>query len=260
MGLWNNSLRLTHANGMTNTENLRRNCGIFQGDSLSPRLFCISLITLSIQLDNAGCGYQIISKSINHLFYMDDLKLFARNDNELTGLLDTVKKFNHNIGMQFGLDKCAKVTFIKGKIVKAENITLDVSTTIKELEQERIYIYLGIQEAEGVSNAANKEKVRKEFYRRVRATLQTELNARNKIMAINSLAILTVTYSFNVLNWTMSEIKRLDIKVRKNLTINKMHHPKADVDKLYIQRSEGGKGLLQLELLYKIITIGFKHT
>jgi len=167
MGLWNTNLRLTHANGMTNTENLRIKCGIFQGDSLSPLLFCISLIPLSIQLNNAGCGYQIMGKSINHLFYMDDLKLFARNDNELTGLLDTVKKFSDDIGMQFGLDKCAKVTFIKGKIVKAENITLDVSTTIKELEQERTYKYLGIQEAEGVSNAANKEKVRKEFYRRV---------------------------------------------------------------------------------------------
>ena len=70
---------------------------------------------------------------------MDDLKLFARNDNELTGLLDTVKKFNDDIGMQFGLDKCAKVTFIKGRNVKAENITLDESTTIKQLEQEGTY-------------------------------------------------------------------------------------------------------------------------
>ena len=77
-----------------------------------------------------------MGKSINHLFYMDDLKLFARNDNELTGLLDTVIKFSDDSGMQLGLDKCAKAAFIKEKIVKTENITLDVSTTIKELEQE----------------------------------------------------------------------------------------------------------------------------
>ena len=100
-----------------------------------------------------------------------------------------MKKFNDNIGMQFGLDKCAKVTSIKGKIVKTENSALDVSTTIRELEQEGTYKYLGIQEAEGVSNAANKEKVRKEFYQRDRAILQTELNARNRVMAISSLAI-----------------------------------------------------------------------
>ena len=78
-------------------------------------------------------------------------------------------------------------------------------------------------------------------------------------MAINSLAVPIVTYGFNILNWTISEIRRIDIKVRKLLTMNKIHHPKADVDRLYIQRSEGEKGLLQLEVLYKTITIGFKH-
>ena len=141
---------------------------------------------------------------------------------------------------------------------KRENITLDVSTTIKELQQEETCKYLGIQEAEGLRNAANKQQLRKEFYHKARGILQTELNARNTIMAINSSAIPIVTYSFNILNWTMSEIKRLDVKVRKLLTMNKIHRPKADVDRLYIPRSEGGKGLLQLEISYKTITIGLQ--
>ena len=64
--------------------------------------------------------------------------------------------------------------------------------------------------------------------------LQTERNARHKVMAINSLAIPIVTYGFNILNWAISEIKRLDIMVRKLLTMNKMNHPKADIDRFYI--------------------------
>ena len=116
-------------------------CGIFQGDSLLPLLFCISLIPLSIEFSNAGYGCQITIKSIDHLFHMDDLNLFARNNSELTGLLDTVKHFSDDIGMQFGLNKCAKVTFKKGKVVKTENIILDVSITVKELEYERMYKY-----------------------------------------------------------------------------------------------------------------------
>ena len=40
--------------------------------------------------------------------------------------------------------------------------------------------------------------------------------------------------------------------------MNKMHHPKADVDRLCIRRSEVGKGLLHRELLYKTITIGLQ--
>ena len=35
-----------------------------------------------------------------------------------------------------------------------------------------------------------------------------------------------------------------------------MHHPKADVDRLYIPRKAGGRGLVQLEITYKTTTIG----
>ena len=38
--------------------------------------------------------------------------------------------------------------------------------------------------------------------------------------------------------------------------MEKMHHPKADVDRLYLPRAEGGRGLIQLELTLKTTTIG----
>jgi len=31
----------------------------------------------------------------------------------------------------------------------------------------------------------------------------------------------------------------------------KMHHPKADIDRLYANRKEGGRGLVQIEAAYK---------
>ena len=36
----------------------------------------------------------------------------------------------------------------------------------------------------------------------------------------------------------------------------KMRHPKSDVDRLYLPRTEGGRGLIQLEPSYKSTTIG----
>jgi len=72
------------------------------------------------------------------------------------------------------------------------------------------------------------------------------------------LAVPVVTYSFNIINWTIADINRLDAKTRKFLTINRMHHPKADVDRLYIRRKEGGRGLLQLLAAYKTTTIGLE--
>ena len=34
-------------------------------------------------------------------------------------------------------------------------------------------------------------------------------------------------------------------------TMYKMHHPKADIDRLYVKRKEGGRGLVQVEAAYK---------
>ena len=106
--LWNTSLFLNHTKGSMKSDKININCGIFQGNSLSPLLFCLSLITLANELNNTKYGYEIYEKAINHLFYMDELKLYAKNDKEREGLLSTVKQFSDDIGMEFGLDKCAK--------------------------------------------------------------------------------------------------------------------------------------------------------
>ena len=160
--------------------------------------------------------------------------------------------------MTFGLDKCAKATFKGGQLTQTTSLELDRSTVIKDLEQEELYKYLGVNESDGIKHSQMKEKIRKECYRRVRAILKTELNSANRIEAINTLAIPVVTYSFNIINWTLSDIKKIDVKIRKLMTCNRMHHPKADVDRLYIPRKAGGRGMIQLELSLKTTTIGLQ--
>ena len=44
--------------------------------------------------------------------------------NDDLGLLSTVKRFSDDVGMQFGLDNSAKVTFRKGLQVKSKKNTL----------------------------------------------------------------------------------------------------------------------------------------
>ena len=41
-----------------------------------------------------------------------------KNEDDLEGLLSTVKRFYDDIEMQFGLDKCVKVTLRKGSVEK----------------------------------------------------------------------------------------------------------------------------------------------
>jgi hypothetical protein len=81
--------------------------------------------------------------------------------------------------------------------------------------------------------------------------LKSELNARNKITAIGALAVPVLRYSFGIINLRIEEIKQIDRKTRKTLTMYKMHHPKADTDRLYVKRKEGGRGLVQVEATYE---------
>ena len=37
-----------------------------------------------------------------------------------------------------------------------------------------------------------------------------------------------------------------------------MHHPNADIDRLYLMRKEGGRGMLNLEMTFKATTIGLQ--
>ena len=51
--------------------------------------------------------------------------------------------------MEFGLDKCAKASFKRGKKVSAEGIPLNDNQVIQDLEQAETYKYLGMEEGEG---------------------------------------------------------------------------------------------------------------
>ena len=91
--------------------------------------------------------------------------------------------------MGFGLEKCAKANFKRSKLASTGNVVINDDTEVQELDQEDVYKYLGVDESDGIQLSKMKEKIRKEYNRRVRLILRTELNGRNKVEAINSLAV-----------------------------------------------------------------------
>ena len=93
------------------------------------------------------------------------------------------------MGMGFGLEKCAKANFKRGKLASTGNIVINDDTEVQGLDQEEVYKYLGVDESDGIQHSKMKEKIRKEYNRRVRLILRTELYGRSKVEAINSLAV-----------------------------------------------------------------------
>ena len=59
------------------------------------------------------------------------------NNTNFKNLLSTVKQFSDDIGMEFGLDKCVKATFRKGKLTSTTPVELDIGTTIRDLDQDK---------------------------------------------------------------------------------------------------------------------------
>ena len=92
-----------------------------------------------------------------------------------------------------------------------------------------------------------KHHINKEYIRKVRNILKSKLNGGNIVSAINSRAVSIVRYGAGVISWTKMELEELDRRTRKLMTIYRAHHPKADVNRLYLQRWKGGRGLLGLE-------------
>jgi hypothetical protein len=85
MEKWSTKLHLKTYQELMQSRLIKINRGIFQGNSMPPLLFCIALIHLTKELNRSLCGYQVYgtARKINHLLYMDDLKLIGRNEEEL---------------------------------------------------------------------------------------------------------------------------------------------------------------------------------
>ena len=85
MTYWKTRMRLHAENELIEREDIKIQCGIFQGDSLSQLIFCICLIPLTEQLNRLNTGYEehITKTKISHLLYMGDLKLIAKSQEEL---------------------------------------------------------------------------------------------------------------------------------------------------------------------------------
>ena len=75
--------------------------------------------------------------SINHLLFLEDLKLFAKNKKQLNTLINTVRIFSEDKRMEFDNSKYGGVIMRKGKFSHSDEIYLLSGETIHEVDQEK---------------------------------------------------------------------------------------------------------------------------
>ena len=191
MALWNTMLTFDKLF----VGNVSVNCGIFQGDSLSPLLFFLAVNPISEILQSTPYGYKLRSGTVvQHLLYMDDLKLYGGNENDLNLLFRTASLFCEDVNMTINLKKSAVLIVSRGKITHSSGVELSKLGTL-ECIRETPYKYLGILQDFVVLSAEAKHRVLSEYYRHCRKVLSSKLCGINECIAINSYALPVVSYT-----------------------------------------------------------------
>ena len=90
--------------------------------------------------------------------YMDDIKLFGKSEKELKTLIQSVRIYSNDVGMQFGIEKCAMLIMKSGKRQMTEGTELRNQQKIGTHWEKEIYKYLWILEADNIKEAEIKEK------------------------------------------------------------------------------------------------------
>ena len=94
-----------------------------------------------------------------------------------------------------------------------------------------------------------KLNVSKEYITRLRKVLKSKLNGGDLVRGVNAWAVSLLRYSAAFVSLRKSELQAIDRKTRKLFTICRALNPKSDVDRLYIPRKEGRRGLISLRIV-----------
>jgi hypothetical protein len=89
--------------------------------------------------------------------------------------MQVFRTFSDDIHMEFGLDKCTKIVL---KLVHSQHLLLDFNRELQNLEKVRTCKYLGTAESENIHHQQMKERLKKEYTRRLRMIQKSEFECQ----------------------------------------------------------------------------------
>ncbi|MGL5043220.1 MAG: RNA-directed DNA polymerase [Culicoidibacterales bacterium] len=256
MSKWNTKLELRKNRRLTKSKKIKLKNGIFQGDSLSPTLFCLSIAPLSYAINNsihtvksasgwsAGYGFKI-----EHQFYMDDLKLYSRTIEDQAKQINTVIHCSKTIGLELNFKKCAQFIYLPHG--GDDKHTLNEQIPI--ISEPITYKYLGVEERL-LPTTETLEKIEENIYDLCKTIFSSDLTWSQKKQAYNNIIIKKIGYIYiNTLGGKAKLIQaifhasEMDKKIRKILKDCKCRFKTSCVVRLYLPSKIGGYGLIALE-------------
>ena len=80
----------------------------------------------------------------------------------------------------------------------------------------------------------------------MKASARSKLYAGHMLKGVNAWALGVVRYSAQILEWENRELRQLDVKTRKILTMYGVFNSKSSVGRLYLKRKYGERGLISV--------------
>lgn len=238
--------------GRRQTHSIGIKRGVFQGDALSPTLFAIAISPLSLALEDPSLRYATTYGQaageplvLNHQFYMDDLKCYARSDVTLARMLGIVQNLGNAMGLGFNPSKCRVLSTPAGVLGQLQ-VSDDLE--IAELADSESYKYLGCHQrlsytTDGVG------KIFDEVARKTAVIVAANITVNQKRQAYRSIAIPALGYFYQLTSGGCANLQgafhradRFDVSIRKLLVENKVVSKPSCVARLYLGVEYGGLG------------------
>ena len=135
-----------------------------------------------------------------------------------------------------------EIVFKNGKMVKGEGLqVLEERMKTMDPDENEIYKFLGIEQADGIWTKAVYERVKEEVAKRMKMIVKTELNDENLIKALNIKVIPVAAYVMNICKFNVSELKELNQIIKRKLRGRSMLGRQASDERLYLKREKGAE-------------------
>jgi len=147
--------------------------------------------------------------------------------------------------MSFGIEKRKTLSIAEGKL-EMRSFTTDNDDTMEAMNEDDIYKYLGHMQTKQMKHTQMKGE---EYLNRTKSILKKKLNGKNTMKAINTYAIPVLTFSFELVKWSPTDLENLQTKTRTLLTRYRFYHPRAAKERLSLSRQMGGRGMTDITRL-----------
>lgn len=258
MGMWRTRFQIAGKERIE-TDPIQLKKGIFQGDKLSVTLFLLAISPVSTHLNKHGpkCDRATLGglQLLNHLFYIDDLKLYADGKRNLRRLIELAKEASEELGMKWNLAKC-NYSGMSGTRRRNYKVT-QLIEGIKPLLTGCPYRYLGIEQLVGAGDKITARKVIEEkMVEAAGGISQRKLTAKDTAFMINVVVLAIFKYATTVFLWTRAQIcSEIRSTIIKQMTQIGFRWYTSSTARLFMSRARGGRGIDDPLLIHDLIIV-----